>query len=180
MEKTKNKPANGPRQKPRRGRPTHYCVEVAERICALLAEGQTLNAARKILAKEVPNFPARPTLLAWANDPAHPFSEMYARARMIGYQIMADDLIDIADALGTSRKGARDPSIVQRDRLRVETRKWVMAKALPRIYGDRSEVNVTASKAHHLDSVTIEETRRFLESQHDPAIIAEGQGTPLD
>ncbi len=140
-----------------KGRPTLYCGDVAERICALLAEGKTLNATCLMLAKEIPNLPARPTILAWANDPDHPFSEKYARARMIGYQVMADELIDIADAA--------DPSAVHRDKLRVDTRKWLLAKALPRVYGDRSEVNVNANQGHHAFSVTVAETRRGLESE---------------
>jgi hypothetical protein len=156
-----------------KGRPTLYCREIAERICALLAEGKTLNVTCQMLAKEIPNLPARPTILAWANDPEHPFSEKYARARMLGYQLMADELIDIADARVGLGKAAADPSVVQRDKLRVETRKWLLAKALPRAYGDRTEVDVSAGGLH-LSSVTVAETRRWLESLHEPSTQIEG------
>jgi hypothetical protein len=47
---------------------------------------------------------------------------------------MADDLIDIADEQG-------DPN---RNRLRVDTRKWLLSKALPKIYGDRLQVDAKA------------------------------------
>ena len=47
---------------------------------------------------------------------------------------MADDIIDIADESG-------DP---HRSRLRVDTRKWLLSKALPKIYGDRLEVDAKA------------------------------------
>lgn len=33
---------------------------------------------------------------------------------------------------------------VQRDRLRVEARKWVTAKAFPRIYSEKQQVDVTS------------------------------------
>ena len=44
---------------------------------------------------------------------------------------MADDLVKIADG----------PGDANRNRLRVDTRKWLLSKALPKIYGDRLEVN---------------------------------------
>ncbi len=42
---------------------------------------------------------------------------------------MADALVDIADDV----EGWTD----QRSRLRVDTRKWLLSKALPKIYGDK-------------------------------------------
>ena len=44
---------------------------------------------------------------------------------------MADDGLDIADASET------DAGQVARDRLRVEYRKWLLSKALPKVYGDK-------------------------------------------
>jgi len=41
---------------------------------------------------------------------------------------MADEVMEIAD----DKSG--DPA---RDRLRLDTRKWLLSKALPKIYGDR-------------------------------------------
>jgi hypothetical protein len=52
----------------------------------------------------------------------------------LAIQKMGDDLIDIADQTG-------DP---YRDRLRVETRKWIPAKALPKVYGGKLEVEAKA------------------------------------
>lgn len=55
----------------------------------------------------------------------------YARARELGYQKMANDILDIADETGGPH----------RSRLRADTRKWLLSKALPKIYGDRLEVD---------------------------------------
>ena len=52
-----------------------------------------------------------------------PFAAQYARARELGYQKMADEILDIADETGDHH----------RSRLRVDT--------LPKIYGDRLEVD---------------------------------------
>jgi hypothetical protein len=68
-------------------------------------------------------------------DDVEGFSGHYARAREIGYQGMADDLTEIADAYG-------DPA---RDRLRVDTRKWLLSKALPKIYGDKQQIEHSGS-----------------------------------
>jgi tyrosyl-tRNA synthetase len=73
------------------------------------------------------------------------------RAREIGYHKMADEIIEIADdasndyAERENRDGenvrAFDPEHVQRARLRVEARKWLLSKALPKVYGDRLNID---------------------------------------
>lgn len=123
------------------GRPTAYTPELGEAICALLAEGNTLNA---ICSRD--DIPvAESTVRSWAINAEHPFSANYARAREVGYHKMADDIIDIADASET------DPGQVARDRLRVETRKWKLSKALPKIYGDKLELNGALEIRTHED-----------------------------
>ena len=44
---------------------------------------------------------------------------------------MADELIEIADNPET------EAASVNRDWLKVDTRKWLLSKALPKLYGDR-------------------------------------------
>jgi hypothetical protein len=72
---------------------------------------------------------------------------MYARAREVGYYKMADETIEIADDSSrdwkkTVDKNGNEITVVDHDhiarsRLRVDTRKWLLAKVLPKIYGDR-------------------------------------------
>ncbi len=90
-------------------------------------------------------------------------SALYARARESQAHAIAEDACSIAD--GTDRdgqarleamvngvKGADDRdkerllnalaySAVQRDRIRVDTRKWMASKIAPRHYGDKLEVS---------------------------------------
>ena len=111
-----------------RGRPSIYTEELASRICERLAAGESL---RKICADD--DMPDRSTVRAWALD--NPiFSAQYARAREIGWTDIAEDLLDIAD------DKAGDPS---RDRLRVDTRKWLLSKMLPKVYGDKNTTELT-------------------------------------
>jgi hypothetical protein len=126
---------------PKPGRPTAYTPELGEAICGLLAEGMSLNA----ICKRNDIAVAESTARSWAIDPEHPFSANYARARAVGYHKMADDALDIADATET------DTGQVARDRLRVEYRKWLLSKALPKIYGDKLELNGALEIRTHED-----------------------------
>ncbi len=109
------------------GRPPLYTEELGTRICELLAEGNTLSS----ICKEHPELPSERTIRRWALDAEHPFSPQYARAREVGYHKMADDLLDIADNEET------EPGKVARDRLRTDNRRWLLSKALPKVYGDK-------------------------------------------
>lgn len=104
-----------------KGRPSKFTQALADRICERLADGETLRA---ICRDE--GMPAERTVRRWAMD-RETFSPQYAQAREIGYQGLADQLTEIADNDG-------DPA---RDRLRVDTRKWLLSKALPKVYGDK-------------------------------------------
>ncbi len=127
----------------KKGQGTVYTEDLGTRICEALAEGRTLRSVC-----EPDGMPSDVTVRRWAADPDHPFAVHYAHAREVGYHKMADDLVDIADGKAISWTeqdadavaDAVNPSVVQRDRLRVDTRKWLLSKALPKIYGDKVEV----------------------------------------
>lgn len=62
---------------------------------------------------------------------------------------MADDLLDIVDDgtndfVARERDGERimvvDHEHIQRSRLRADTRKWLLSKALPKLYGDKLDL----------------------------------------
>ena len=104
------------------GRPSLYTPELGALICERIAVGQSLRA---IEAEE--GMPAKTTILRWlSQDPV--FRDLYARAKEAATDALAEELIDIADDTG----GQTD-----RDRLRVDTRKWLLAKLQPRKYGER-------------------------------------------
>ena len=63
-------------------------------------------------------------------------NKQYTRAREIGYTVMADDIIDISDTPVLTERG----DATDRSRLRVESRKWLLSKALPKVYGDKQSV----------------------------------------
>jgi hypothetical protein len=105
------------------GRPSAYTAEVAAEICRRLAEGESLTS----ICKD-DHMPARSTVTAWYIDNREGFSEQYAKARDIGLDVMADQVMGIADSSGED---------VQRDRLRFDARRWYLSKLAPKRYGDK-------------------------------------------
>lgn len=123
----------------KRGRPSLYTPEIAESICERLAAGETLRAVCRD-----DDMPHEATVRSWALGDVGGFSTQYTRAREIGYHGMADELVEIADADNNDTipgvDGAPDRpdhEWISRSRLRVDTRKWLLSKALPKVYGDK-------------------------------------------
>jgi len=133
----------------RRGRPTVYTDDLGQKLCDLLSEGKTLNSICKS-----DEFPSERTVRRWATDDNHPFSPNYALARQAGYLRMADEIVDIADSV--SINDVLDPATVQRDRLRVETRKWLLSKALPKIYGEKIQIEARHEHVNGLSDAELE------------------------
>ncbi|WP_325051859.1 terminase small subunit-like protein [Sinorhizobium meliloti] len=79
------------------------------------------------------------------------FGAQYARAREAGMEALADEILQIADSQeGDVLKNEDGREIVnhdaiQRARLRVDTRKWLMSKIAPKKYGDRLDLNHSGS-----------------------------------
>ena len=119
----------GAEQAPKRGRPTEFEQAIADAICQRMALGESL---RSICRDE--EMPAESTVRLWAVSDRAGFYAQYARARASQMEAMAEDIIDIAD------DKEEDP---QRARLRVDTRKWLMSKIAPKVYGDRTRHELT-------------------------------------
>lgn len=128
------------------GRPTRFSKKVAEEICIRLAEGQSLN---EILKNE--DFPSKSTFYRWLleEDPKlKEFRDNYARAREIQAYGWADEILEIADnaindwmdrTYGDETVRVVDHEAINRSRLRVDTRKFLLSKLLPKKYGDKIE-----------------------------------------
>ncbi len=123
----------------KKGRPSLYTDKLAAKICRRLAEGESLRA---ICADRA--MPGISTVMGWLFDGNHDdFSEQYARAREAQAEIRADEIVDIADDDTNDFTADKDGKLVansehiQRSRLRVDARKWIAAKLLPKRYGDK-------------------------------------------
>jgi len=120
------------------GRPSIYTAALATEICERIANGDSLRAVCRD-----PEMPAVSTVHLWVVEDREGFSDQYARARRAQALHWADEILDIADN-GTNDwtvngRGLEvvDKDVVMRSRLRVDTRKWLLSKVLPKVYGDR-------------------------------------------
>jgi hypothetical protein len=145
------------------GRPCTYSAEIAARICQELSEGRTL---REICRAD--DLPGESTIRNWVADDRDGFAAHYARAREVGYQSMADELLEIADdgsndwmerknKDGTTSE-VENHEVIGRSRLRVDTRKWLLAKALPKIYGEKVTTEVTGKDGGPVAFADLSET----------------------
>lgn len=112
----------------KRGRPSRYSEAVAAEICTRLSEGEAL---RSICADD--HMPAVGTVCLWASEDREGFSERYARALQARAWLWAEEIMDIADT----------GDDVNRDKLRVDARKWALSRLLPHRYGDRQTLEHT-------------------------------------
>jgi len=143
-----------------RGRPSTYSEEIAKVICDRLAKGETLKA---ICRDE--DMPADSTVRQWAAEDTCGFYAHYARARNIGLDRMADDLLDICDdnatdVFETNGKFTFNNAAVNRDKLRVDTRKWYLSKLAPKRYGDRLAHELTGADGGPIEVEDKELARR--------------------
>lgn len=128
------------------GRPSIYTKELADEICRRLAAGESLRSITRL-----PDMPAESTVRAWAVDDYEGFSAQYARAREIGYHGLFDEILEIADTTQEGVKTVRKATgieettadMIEHRRLRVDARKWMLSKALPKIYGDKIAAELT-------------------------------------
>lgn len=104
-------------------------VEIARRM----AEGETVN-----MIGQTAGYPAASTIYMWGTDSAHPFAEMYARARQLYAHKVAAEIVDLADA------GEARMANVELLRVRIDARKWAASKIAPKVYGDRVQQDTTA------------------------------------
>lgn len=74
----------------------------------------------------------------------------YARAKLAGLERMADEIIEIADDASQDIEtrvnasgeeyNATNQEVIARSRLRVDSRKWILSKLVPKKYGDKLAV----------------------------------------
>lgn len=111
--------------KAKTGRPSDYLPEVAADICARLADGESL---RKVC--ERPGMPNKATVFRWIAQHEE-FRDQYAKAAETRADAIFEEMFDIAD------EATEESAAVAKARLRIDTRKWALARMNPKKYGEK-------------------------------------------
>lgn len=117
-------------------------AECLERMVA----GQSIASMVRL-----PHFPATKQLIEWLMA-THDARSSYIRAREICAELFANEIVEISDNLD------EDPNS---RRVRIEARKWVASRLLPKTYGDKIEVvetGKTIPSGHLMDLVEVSDS----------------------
>ena len=139
------------------GRPTKYSQALADRICEQVSISS--DGLRK-MCKIFPDFPAHESILLWRRKYPE-FSAQYKEAKLQQAELFAEDIIDIADddsrdAIDGENGIVQNSEFIARSRVKIDARKWIACKLLPKVYGDRSEVTTTSVADEELKSTVSE------------------------
>ena len=134
-----------PRKKPeellKRGRPTDYNKDIAALICERVA---THTCGLERLCRMYDDLPAKTSVNLWRYKYPE-FATLYAQAKMVQADLLAEECLEIADDtthdIKVTPEGyeSLNGEYVARSRLRIDTRKWLAAKLLPKQYGKAAE-----------------------------------------
>ncbi|MEX3630328.1 MAG: hypothetical protein VB138_13605 [Burkholderia sp.] len=118
------------------------------------------------------------TVQEWVIRDINGFAGQYARARDVGLDEMADDLLNISDDGRNDWMDNQDPDNpgydfngehFQRSRLRVDTRKWYLSKLAPKRYGEKTALELSGPDGGPIVTTDTERAARIA------AILAAGR-----
>lgn len=134
----------------KRGRQSTYTEAIADDVCARLSTGQSLREISR-----ASGMPSASAIVHWLDDEVNcpGFAARYARARGVWLQVIADEILEISDDSSNdyiartrsdgSSENVLDAEHVQRSRLRVDSRKWLLSKLKPGVYGDKLQQEIS-------------------------------------
>lgn len=142
-------------------------LQVMTDLCELLSNGMSLKDA----CTTVTDAPTHAKIYEWTADDPEGLGNMYAKARKDGYKLLADEIVTLSDAtyvaaqvhatdsagrlkFGPNKKPILttvimplSPEGISHRRLQIDTRKWMLSKMLPKMYGDRTVIATESGDA---------------------------------
>ena len=131
---------------------------IFEYVCQEIEKGKAL---RNVLKDE--NMPSTSTFYQWLdNDEVK--AKQYARATEVRADIIFDDILAIADentndtSINENGIEVVNNDVIQRSRLRIDARKWVLSKLNPKKFGDKIQTEHSGEiKGVNLSSLSTQE-----------------------
>lgn len=161
----KAKPSRKPRERAAHTYPSGLTPTMEANLAATIAMIRDYETMRKLFASGKTPISETTFFRCLDLDRVGTYREQYARAREMQADTMVDTIVDIADDAGGDVYLDKDgnPKIdhenVQRAKLRVDTRKWLVSKLSPKRYGDKIQMEVE----HRLADATVDELLRRIE-----------------
>ena len=131
------------------GRPSKYTPELCTEFCTRLSAESTASVESVC---EADDMPCVASIMGWLKKYPE-FLEEYERAREKRADLMARECLEIADSSTndtstvTSKSGedyeVANHEWINRSRLRVDTRKWLLSKMSPKRYGDKIQAEIS-------------------------------------
>jgi hypothetical protein len=157
------------------GRPTKYTRAMANDLCEHLSTGKPLTT----WCKQKGN-PKYSTVMNWLwreSDYKGEFEKKYARAREQQAECISDQIMDIADddtgdiVMKEDKRGRKykavDHENINRSRLKVDARKWIASKLLPKKFGDSTSVKVGGEEGGAITFLVKYEDKKMPEMGED-------------
>lgn len=136
----------------KQGRPTKYNLKLGQEICDAIASS---SKGTKKLCAEHSHWPCQDTLFTWLRTYPE-FSEQYAQAKVCQIELLVDEILEISDDASQDQHvnelGAlvSNPPAINRARLKVDTRKWLACKLVPKVYGNKIDIESNSSMSEEL------------------------------
>lgn len=97
------------------------------------------------------------TFLLWVSQDSA-LAESYGRAREDLIERIAQEVMELSDVdVGETPDGRKDWAAVQKHKLQVDTRKWLLSKLAPKKYGEKLEISGDKESplVHRIERVVI-------------------------
>lgn len=127
-------------------RPTVLTQEIADELCRRLSECGSL---RRVCVSS--DMPLERTVRMWVVKHEE-FASAYARAKEAGIDALVDETLDIADDGSNDWMENNNPNTPgyvlngehsSRSKIRIETRRWLAERMLPKKYGVRTATEIS-------------------------------------
>ncbi len=118
------------------------------------------------MCKSRPHWPTHETIYKWLNQ-HNEFSDLYAREKANQISVLIDEVLELSNdstqdnMLNEKGQPITNHENIHRSRLRIDTRKWLASKLVPRLYGNK-ELKECPECAKHseLSTLTDDELKR--------------------
>jgi hypothetical protein len=122
-----------------------------EQIVILITQGKSISKACKEVGIATSSY------MLWLSR-SEQYARDHARAMESRADVIFEEIIEIADSteddiiMSDEGKPITNHNVIQRDRLRVDARKWIAAKMNPKKYSDKYSVDHT-TKGESISSI---------------------------